>query len=114
RHLIPATIDHLVPGAAAQITIPDTDGIIRLLEHPDQRFGPEPSSARDHLLLKSLATAWAEAVALMGPEPASWAWGHLHSVVFEHPISPLLDDKLRSHLNIGPAPRGGSGITVNY
>lgn len=114
RHLIPATIDHLVPGAAASVTTPDTAGIVALLERPDQRFGDDPIAARDRLLLTSLGAAWTETIERLGADPASWRWGQLHQILFEHPLSPTLGNETPTWLDVGPAPRGGSGITVNY
>lgn len=114
RHLIPSTINSLVPGAATHVATPDTSGILTLLENPDHRFGTDPCQTRDRLLLISLASAWKEALSLMGPDRDSWSWGRLHQVLFEHPLSPLLDDEAVTRFNVGRISRGGSAITVNY
>lgn len=101
RHLIPAQIEHHAPGAAAVIAVPDTQSAVAGIEEM-------PASARDPLLARTLASAWAEAGTLMG-EPKTWAWGRLHHAYFEHPLSPIAGKRL----DVGPHPKGGSGITVN-
>lgn len=101
RHLIPAQIEHHAPGAAAVIAVPDTWSAVDGIEEM------EPAD-REPLLQRTLAAAWAEATKLMG-EPATWAWGRLHHAYFEHALSPIAGKKL----DVGPHPKGGSGITVN-
>jgi penicillin amidase len=50
---------------------------------------------------------------LLGPDPATWTWGDLQYSLFEHPLSPVVDEATRARLNVGPFPRGGSELTVN-
>jgi penicillin G amidase len=101
RHLIPAQIEHHAPGAAAAIAVPDTwSAVAGIEEMAPARRGP--------LLERSLAAAWAEAATLMG-DPATWAWGRLHHAYFEHALAPVAGKRL----DVGPRPKGGSGITVN-
>jgi len=101
RHLIPATIDHHVPGASAAITVPDTQAAVIGVE----ALAP---AEREPLLQRTLEAAWAEAGKLMGA-PETWAWGRLHHVYFEHPLAPIVGPKL----DVGPLPKGGSGYTIN-
>ncbi len=65
-----------------------------------------------------LAAAWRRATTRLGPEPARWRWGALHTLTFSHGfgrgkglggrlLASLLD------LNRGPYPRPGDGMTVN-
>jgi penicillin amidase len=101
RHLIPANIDHHVPGAATAIAVPDTQAAV---------IGIEALSAAERapLLQRTLDAAWAEAVKLMGA-PGTWSWGKLHHAYFEHPLSPVIGKSL----DVGPLPKGGSGYTIN-
>jgi penicillin amidase len=49
----------------------------------------------------------------LGPDPARWQWGRLHTITFAHPIglaSPLLDCLLG--LSRGPFPIGGDADTI--
>ena len=101
RHLIPAQIEHHAPGASPLIAVPDTWSAVDGIE-------AMPAAARTPLLQRTLASAWAEATALMG-NPQSWSWGRLHHAYFEHPLSPVVGKTL----DVGPLPKGGSGITVN-
>jgi penicillin amidase len=109
RHLTPAVIANLAPGAEAVIQTPDTAAIVDMLERPDQKL----AGRRDGLLLDTLAKAWAEAVALMGADSRFWTWGQLHHGYFQHPLSSVVGESLKRKLDVGPRPKGGSGITVN-
>ncbi|MFG2651785.1 penicillin acylase family protein [Streptomyces sp. NPDC048436] len=68
---------------------------------------PDPA-----LLLSTLGAAVEEATALLGADPAAWAWGALHHAHPHHPIAALLDGPAPRWASVGPAPRGGSGDTV--
>jgi penicillin amidase len=72
-----------------------------------------PGRSRDGSLLESLAAAIRETESLLGPDWESWRWGKLHHAKLTHPASALLPETERSKLDVGPAPRGGSGTTVN-
>jgi penicillin G amidase len=45
-----------------------------------------------------------------GEQPEKWAWGHFHSVPFNHPLSTM--KPLHLLFNSKPVPMGGSGVTV--
>jgi penicillin amidase len=115
-HLKPALFALLVPDAALRALLApgDVEGILTALEHPDARFGTEPSRARDALLADTLAAAWTDALARLGPDPAHWQWGMLHHGYFEHTLSPLVDEAMRRALDVGPLPKGGSASTIMH
>jgi penicillin amidase len=107
KHLLPGVLPALAPqGLADMVAAPDTQLILHLLE------GEEHAARRDQLLRGTLHAAWDEAVALLGPDPAAWAWGRLHQGYFEHPLSRLAPD-LVAQLDVGPVPKGGSYLTIN-
>ncbi|MCZ8258944.1 MAG: penicillin acylase family protein [Beijerinckiaceae bacterium] len=109
RHLRHAVMARLAPEAVRKLLLPgDVEGICRALEKPDARWGAAPEAARDGLLAGTLAAAWAEAVARLGPDPARWQWGSLHHGQFDHPLSSLLQRNPERSLDIGPLPKGGS------
>ena len=113
KHLVPGVMRTLGPdGLAAMVTVPDTALIVDLVEGPDAGFGSDPQAGRDRLLAETLAAAWAEAEALMGADPAGWAWGRIHRGYFQHPLSRLAPS-LKDKLDVGPAPKGGSNLTIN-
>jgi penicillin amidase len=87
------------------VSVPDTQLVLSLVEAAT----PE---TRNALFDDTLAAAWAEAVALLGSDPATWAWGRLHRGYFEHPLSRFAPD-LAAKLDVGPAPKGGSNLTIN-
>jgi penicillin amidase len=86
----------------------DVETLLRLIEAPDQRLGPDPAAARDRILVETLEAAYRDCAARMGDDPSAWAWGHLHKGYFEHPLTPLTED---GRFDIGPLPKGGSAST---
>jgi len=114
QHLMPETLRRLgPPGLAGMIAAPDTALIVDLVERPDARFGADPAASRDALLLDTLSAAWRATAAKLGDDPAGWAWGKLHHGYFEHALSASASAEWRAKLDVGPAPKGGSGLTVN-
>ena len=61
--------------------------LLGLLARPDGRLGADPQAARDAMLDAGLASAWASARSLLGPDPAKWRWSTLHQVRIQHPLS---------------------------
>ncbi len=107
KHLVPGVMRAFAPeGLAAMVAVPDTQLALKLLE------APEDTAGRDALLRETLAAAWEEAQRLLGAEPSAWAWGRLHQGYFEHPLSRFVP-ALAARLDVGPAPRGGSNLTIN-
>jgi penicillin amidase len=78
------------------------------LEDPSQS-----QSARRATLIDSLAAAISETESRLGSDMSRWKWGRLHRAELTHPVSALLDASEREKVDVGPAPRGGSGATVN-
>jgi penicillin amidase len=106
KHLVPGVMRAWAPeGLAAMVSVPDTQLVLSLIE-------AAPPEARDPLLRETLDAAWAEATALLGPDPDTWAWGVLHQGYFEHPLSRFAPH-LAATLDTGPAPKGGSNLTIN-
>ncbi len=65
-----------------------------------------------------LSAAWDSAIARLGSDPATWRWGDVHRLTFQHVLgrgshrlARLLAWLFR--LNRGPFPRPGDGMTVN-
>ena len=85
---------------------------IDMLLAPDGDFGVNP--VRDEFLLNTLAEAIAELREKLGPNIQNWVYGqedYKHALI-RHPLGSAVNDELRAHLNVGPAPRGGNGFTV--
>ncbi|RFU71488.1 penicillin acylase family protein [Peribacillus saganii] len=113
NHLRKAVVQQILPkDAADDIGSGDPVVILNILEKPDKRFGTAPKKVRDQILLSSLKNAIAQVEGLLGSRMKDWKWGDLHHVYLEHQLSPLVDEKTRKILNVGPVPRGGSGDTV--
>lgn len=70
-----------------------------------------PASAqRGQLLLGTLARAWDELARQLGPDPAHWSWGQLHTVRLRHPLDG--EPALAALFDRGPLPRSGDGEVV--
>ncbi len=109
RHLIPAVLDKVSPaGLQAYAALPDTALAIDLVIADDPRLG-----GRDRLLAETLSAAWNDTLAIFGPDPAEWRWGDFHHAFHPHDLSGFLDEAARAKWDVGPLPRGGSGLTVN-
>jgi penicillin amidase len=118
KHLKLSVRDLLVPREAHAQFPPrslSTEKMIGWLTAPDGRFGPDPITARDALLLQSLDRALAELGRRLGPEMNGWRYGQdrLKHVLLKHPLSDAVHAELRAKLDLGPLPRGGYGQTVN-
>lgn len=82
---------------------------------PDARFGADPARGRDSVLVASLGEAVADLTRKLGPEMEGWRYGqpgYKHALL-RHPLSAAVDPETRARLEVGPAPRGGYGNTVN-
>ena len=99
RHLVPVAVAAIVP-AEAQPAFAKADPaavLDWLIAHPE---------GRDAILSASLAAAWADAGARMGPDPAAWTWGTLHQARF---VPALALPGREAEQIVGPVPLGGSG-----
>ena len=81
----------------------------------DGRFGDDPLSNRDALLVRSLHEAIDGLTERLGPEMHNWRYGqpdYKHARI-EHPLGKFVNEVLQSKLDVGPMPRGGNSYTVN-
>ncbi len=82
---------------------------------PDRWFDRVDTPAtetRDDTLRAAFAKAVAELFALLGPDPAAWTWGRLHSIELQHPLG-RASQALAPLFNRGPFPLAGTTSTVN-
>ena len=91
-----------------------------LLEKPtspwwDDRTTPGIIENRDEVLRQALSDARLELTRTMGKDPDGWEWGRLHGVTFAHQVlgGEDIPGPIRSLVNSGPHPAGGSYSTVN-
>jgi penicillin amidase len=89
--------------------------VIETLRVPPGTLGDDPIAARDALLLAALERAVAALEAKLGPDMSRWHYGQpdYHHAYIRHPLGDAVDADTRSRLEVGPAPRGGYGYTVN-
>jgi penicillin amidase len=82
---------------------------------PDGAFGPDPIAGRDALLERGLTRAVGELSDRFGSDPGGWVYGQegYKHVLLRHPLSGAVSREWRDLLEVGPAPRGGYGLTLN-
>ncbi|WP_345265157.1 penicillin acylase family protein [Nibrella viscosa] len=70
---------------------------------------------RDSLLLTCLDYAMQDLTQRLGPDRSRWQYGQPDNkhIYLEHALSDWLDENEQARVNVGPAPRGGYGETVN-
>jgi len=83
-----------------------------LIDEFDKCLGFGPTKTLEGILLRTLGDAVGRLESLLGPDRRGWKWGRLHQAFLVHPLARLAGEKERGRLNVGPAPRGGSGDTV--
>ncbi|HEY5644685.1 MAG TPA: penicillin acylase family protein [Pseudomonadales bacterium] len=103
RYLERALLRHRLPKGSETLTGMDSLAVLETLDDP---AAAEPA-------LASLADAWAETARLLGDNPASWRWGNLHRIAFEHPLLSLAQPELAGAMRYPDYPRGGTANTTN-
>ena len=76
----------------------------------DRTDTPQRETEAD-IVRDALAKAVADLEERLGPDPAEWRWGDLHTLEFVHPLGRLA--ALAPYFNIGPFPVPGHSNTVN-
>lgn len=97
---------HLTPQLAAHLSDNKLTSMDSLAVVDKMTGAPEVIEA-------SLASAWQEALALLGDNPKLWKWGTLHQIEFSHPLHELMDETNREQFGLPAFPRGGSANTAN-
>lgn len=103
----------LVPsGADLGVSLHKT---VETMQVPPGELGPDPLAARDRMLLDALSAAVGELTKKLGSDMGRWQWGQVdyHHATLHHPLGNAVDAATRAKLEVGPAPRGGYGYTVN-
>jgi len=117
RHLGRAFVSAVLSQEAADaIDVPDTAVLLDTMEHPVPRLGTDDATAaakREQILLTSLGSAYAEMERLQGTSASAWQWGRLHYNKLDHPFASVVDDAMRSSIDVGPLPKGGGPYTPN-
>ena len=108
RHLNTALERRLVPSDPALVDGMSTQGVIAALEDGDPEAVPTTA-----LLTETLSAAWAETLALFGPQPKNWRWGTLHTTQFKHPLLDMAPAPLNAQMRMPPMSRGGTSNTTN-
>ena len=106
--LVPERVRTILPGL-------NKKRVIDWLVAPDGRFGENPIRGRNAILAKSLKEAVTTLTKKLGPNMTKWQYGQeaLKHIFIQHALSAAANDDIRAKLNVGPAPRGGYGSTLN-
>jgi penicillin amidase len=114
HHLGPTVIERIAPAISEKerAAMGTPRPIVDLMEHPDSQLGPHPQQARDDLILETLVAAERELERLQGSDRSQWQWGKIATVLFEHPLAPLMNAAQRPKWNLGPAPMSGDADVV--
>jgi penicillin amidase len=82
---------------------------------PPGNFGIDPVAGRDALLIRALERAVDGLVESFGSDPSAWVYGQegYKHILLRHPLSAAVNEEWRARMNVGPAPRGGYGYTLN-
>jgi penicillin amidase len=86
-----------------------------MAEGPESWFDRVDTKAvetRDDVLASAFTKAVADLAARLGPDPASWTWGRLHTIEMQHPLG-RASAFLRPLFNRGPFPVSGHTGAVN-
>ncbi|MBN8943806.1 MAG: penicillin acylase family protein [Rhizobiales bacterium] len=116
KHLKPALLTMFVPDKRLRALMApgDVEGMLQALERPAAQFGADPAAGRDRMIAETLAAAYRDGLARLGPDPRAWQWGQLHHGYFEHPLSAIAGSETAKSLDVGPLAKGGSGSTVMH
>jgi penicillin amidase len=104
-----------VPEKVRSLVTPQLKMIMDNLLFPDAKFGSQPVQGRNDFLFKTLEKAIQNLELKLGKEVNMWQYGQLKNkyVLLKHPLSAVVNQNIRSLLEVGPAPRGGNGFTAN-
>ncbi len=103
------------PSLAASYITVQTSTLIKWLNNPEQIFPLDPIGERNQLLKITFETAVQRMKVRFGNDMNQWKYGQINykHVQIKHPLSALVSDSLRKQIDLGPFPRGGSGLTPN-
>ncbi len=94
---------------------PSIKALTDALARPDERLGSDPEAGRNDLLIRSLEQGIKDLQERLGKDLNHWQYGQekFHHVLIQHALSEAVNDEIRSAIDVGPHPGGGSGYTVN-
>lgn len=111
-HLSPVAAHVIAKGPLAQaLENASTGGVIDFLARTDPALGADPAQARRTILATSLAAAWRDTAAQLGPDPAKWRWGDLHKAAWAPALAAAMPASACGEWSVGPVGVGGSGST---
>lgn len=108
--------DDLPEGHSIGVDSSAKEIIRRLLHQPDHPWWDDQrtrqAETRDDILRRALHQAYRELLREQGPDPATWAWGKLHTITFTHQVMSSLP-LVKTAFNRGPFPTAGGNAILN-
>jgi len=113
KEIAAAMAQQFIPKEVSTLISFQLTTIIQYLQYPEKYFGENAIQKRNALLEKSFESAIQKLKNKLGVDIAVWQYGQekYKHITFQHPLSDLVSNDLKSKLNIGPLPRGGNGST---
>jgi len=111
-----AFINSNVPTSSKPHLTIQTKRVIDWLTYPDGSFGKDPIDGRNQILITALSnTVKTLTKKLKTNDINKWQYGqeNYKHITLKHPLSNAVTPDMRDRLDVGPAPRGGYGLTVN-
>lgn len=87
--------------------------IIDWVIEPDSRFGPKPSEGRDQFLSDAFNAGVEYLEKSLGKDMTNWQYGQEKNkhTYMAHALGKLVNEEIKSTLDLGPLPRGGNAHT---
>jgi penicillin G amidase len=111
QHLSQTLIARVAPVIQSTIDAHSPDAALRLLETRDPLLGADPAATVRAVLSDSLERTVAQLTATLGPDPAQWRWGRLHTLDLKPAVASLAPPALAEQMRVGPVPVSGSAST---
>ncbi len=104
-----------IPASAKDmITSIQIKKLLDWLISPDERFGPNPILGRNQFLSEAFNNGIQYLEENLGTDINNWQYGQekFKHTYMKHALSDLVNQEIKTKLNLGPLPRGGNGYTV--
>ena len=102
-----------VPTSISNYITIQLSTILKWMVEPNLIFSENPIEKRDEFLKSCFTSAVNKLNIKLGNDISAWHYGqtNLKHILIKHPLSDLVDEKMRQQLNFGPLPRGGYGYS---
>ncbi len=87
--------------------------VMEWIEHPDDRFGANPTIGRNKFLFQAFVNGIEELEATLGEDMEKWQYGQekFKHTYMAHALGSVVNEETKRKLDLGPLPRGGNSFT---